>query len=209
MANYKVLCSNSSSSSSSVCLFTFYTLPDTRVLNSFEELCIMRAAAENSFTRVLNPRKFNNACVQLKYIFNFENIFKVERIYILISSVRFLCLMTYKLLWVISCPCRRTAMILLYSGLFHTLVEEQQLYYFTHSYVGIYIESWIQKLIFSMFIHTHTHTHTHANIDRRTNISTRTHRYAHMRVFSRTEILINYIFKHTHRHTHPYIYIYI
>ena len=36
-------------------MFTFYTLPDTRVLNSFEELCIMRAEAENSFARVLNP----------------------------------------------------------------------------------------------------------------------------------------------------------
>ena len=44
------LCSNSS-----VRLFTFFnTLSATRVLNSFEELCIMRAAAENSFTRVLN-----------------------------------------------------------------------------------------------------------------------------------------------------------
>ena len=39
--------------SSSVRLFTFYTLPDTRVLNSFEELCIMRAAAVNSFARLL------------------------------------------------------------------------------------------------------------------------------------------------------------
>ena len=38
----------------SVCLH-FYTLSATRVLNSFEELCIMRAAAENSFARVLNP----------------------------------------------------------------------------------------------------------------------------------------------------------
>ena len=38
----------------SVCLH-FYTLSTTRVLNSFEELCIMRAAAENSFARVLNP----------------------------------------------------------------------------------------------------------------------------------------------------------
>ena len=37
-----------------VCLH-FYTLTANRVLNSFEELCIMRAAAENSFTRVLNP----------------------------------------------------------------------------------------------------------------------------------------------------------
>ena len=38
----------------SVCLH-FYTLSATRVLNSFEQLCIMRAAAENSFARVLNP----------------------------------------------------------------------------------------------------------------------------------------------------------
>ena len=36
-----------------VCLH-FYTLSATRVLNSFEELCIIRAASENSFTRVLN-----------------------------------------------------------------------------------------------------------------------------------------------------------
>ena len=36
-------------------MFTFYILPDTRVLNSFEELCIMQAAAENSFASVLNP----------------------------------------------------------------------------------------------------------------------------------------------------------
>ena len=33
----------------------FYTLSATRVLNSFGELCIMQAAAENSFARVLNP----------------------------------------------------------------------------------------------------------------------------------------------------------
>ena len=51
LRNYKVFCRNSSSSN---CLFTFYTFPDTRVLNSFEELYIMRVAAENSFTRVLN-----------------------------------------------------------------------------------------------------------------------------------------------------------
>ena len=35
-----------------VCLY--FALPDTRVLNSFEELCIMRMAAINSFVRVLN-----------------------------------------------------------------------------------------------------------------------------------------------------------
>ena len=50
LGNYKVLCSNISSC---VRLFTSYTLPYTRVLNSFEELCIMRAAAENSFAKVL------------------------------------------------------------------------------------------------------------------------------------------------------------
>ena len=35
-----------------VCLH-FYTLPDTRVLKSFEELCIMRATVANPFARVL------------------------------------------------------------------------------------------------------------------------------------------------------------
>ena len=43
------LCSNSS------IRLHFYTLSATRVLNSFEELCIMRVAAENSFARALNP----------------------------------------------------------------------------------------------------------------------------------------------------------
>ena len=38
----------------SVCLH-FDTLSASRVLNSFEELRIMRAATENSFARVLNP----------------------------------------------------------------------------------------------------------------------------------------------------------
>ena len=50
--NYNVLCSNFSSS---VRFFTFYTLPDARVLDSFKELWIMRAVAVNSFARVLNP----------------------------------------------------------------------------------------------------------------------------------------------------------
>ena len=53
LRNHKVLCSNSSSNS--FCLFTFYALPDTRVLNSSEVLCIMRASAKISFARVLNP----------------------------------------------------------------------------------------------------------------------------------------------------------
>ena len=51
LGNYKV-CSNSRSS---VRLFTFYTLPDTRLLKSYKEFCIMRAAAQNSFIKVLNP----------------------------------------------------------------------------------------------------------------------------------------------------------
>ena len=51
LGNYKVLCSNNSSS---IRLFTFFTLPDIKVLNSFKELCIMRVAAKNSFARVLN-----------------------------------------------------------------------------------------------------------------------------------------------------------
>ena len=33
--------------------YIFYSLSATRVLNSFEQLCIMRAAAENSFAKVL------------------------------------------------------------------------------------------------------------------------------------------------------------
>ena len=47
----RYLCSNSSS----VRLFTFLYLSATRVLNSFEELCITLAAADNSFASVLNP----------------------------------------------------------------------------------------------------------------------------------------------------------
>ena len=38
-----------------VCLHFFYTRSATRVLNSFEELWITLAAADNSFARVLNP----------------------------------------------------------------------------------------------------------------------------------------------------------
>ena len=39
---------------------SFFCLPDTSVLNSYEKLSITRVAAVNSFTRVLNPR---SACV--------------------------------------------------------------------------------------------------------------------------------------------------
>ena len=44
-----------SNSSSSLCLHFFYTLSATRVLNSYEELCITLGTADNSFARVLNP----------------------------------------------------------------------------------------------------------------------------------------------------------
>ena len=36
-------------------VYIFYTLSATRVLNSFEELCITLAAADNSIARVLKP----------------------------------------------------------------------------------------------------------------------------------------------------------
>ena len=36
-------------------VYIFYTLSATRVLNSYEELCITLGAADNSFARVLNP----------------------------------------------------------------------------------------------------------------------------------------------------------
>ena len=38
-----------------ICLY--FALPNTRVLNSLEELCITRVAAVDSFARVLNPRE--------------------------------------------------------------------------------------------------------------------------------------------------------
>ena len=41
-----------------VFVYVSYTLSATRVLNSFEELCITLAAADNSFARVLNPHVF-------------------------------------------------------------------------------------------------------------------------------------------------------
>ena len=36
-------------------VYIFYTLSATRVLNSYEELCITLGAADNSFARLLNP----------------------------------------------------------------------------------------------------------------------------------------------------------
>ena len=41
-----------------VCLH--FALPDTKVLNSYEELCITRVAAVNSFARALNPPPSRN-----------------------------------------------------------------------------------------------------------------------------------------------------
>ena len=68
-------------------MFTFYTLPDTRVLNSFEELCIMRAAAVNSFARMLNPHggvyddTFEERCGmdRLKHRFNQDRNFLIKK----------------------------------------------------------------------------------------------------------------------------------
>ena len=80
LGNYKVLCSNSSSG---VRLFTFYNLSDTRVLNSFEELCIMRAAAENSFARVLNLSIYLYIylyMIELKSLFDFLHIRMTTRL---------------------------------------------------------------------------------------------------------------------------------
>ena len=44
----------------------FYTLSATRVLNSYEELCITLAAANNSFAKVLNPHGGAYACIEKK-----------------------------------------------------------------------------------------------------------------------------------------------
>ena len=42
-----------------VCLH--YALPDTRVVNPLEELCITRVAVVNSFARVINPQGVGEA----------------------------------------------------------------------------------------------------------------------------------------------------
>ena len=60
---YKVLCS----SSSSVRLFTFYTLPDTRVLNSFEEFCITRACSRKFLCKSAQP-PWGSVCIYI-YIY--------------------------------------------------------------------------------------------------------------------------------------------
>ena len=38
-------------------IYLHFTLPNTRVLNSLEEICITQVAVVNSFARVLNPRE--------------------------------------------------------------------------------------------------------------------------------------------------------
>ena len=52
--NFKVFLFLETAAAAFVYIF-FYTLLATRVLNSFEELCITLAAAGNSFARELNP----------------------------------------------------------------------------------------------------------------------------------------------------------
>ena len=49
-------------------VYIFYTLSATRVLNSYEELCITLGAADDSFARVLNPHGG-------AYIYIIENIY--------------------------------------------------------------------------------------------------------------------------------------
>ena len=66
LGNYKALCSRFR-------LFTFYTLPDIRALNSFEELCIMRVAAINSFARVLNPRRVAYVVIHRLTVSSYHN----------------------------------------------------------------------------------------------------------------------------------------
>ena len=46
-----------------VCIF--YTLSATRVLNSFEKLCITLAAADNSFARELSPMGEHILCIYI------------------------------------------------------------------------------------------------------------------------------------------------
>ena len=48
-----------------------FALPDTRVLNSLEELCIMWMAAVNSFTRVLNPLEGSGFSLFVFFVFLF------------------------------------------------------------------------------------------------------------------------------------------
>ena len=65
--------------SSSIRLFIFYTLPDIRVLNSFEELCLMQAAAENSFARFLNPHGGAYILSSTDRLFRCITLFSVAR----------------------------------------------------------------------------------------------------------------------------------
>ena len=59
-----------------ICLY-FYTLSAIRVLSSFGELCIMRAAAENSFARVLNHMGERIYCHPQKDCFVLSELFRM------------------------------------------------------------------------------------------------------------------------------------
>ena len=69
-----------------VCLH-FHTLSATRVLSSFEELCIMRAAAENSFTRVLNPHV--GACIYIYIVIHRQICFILSELISVARHTRF------------------------------------------------------------------------------------------------------------------------
>ena len=69
-------------------MFSF-TLSDTRVLNSLEELCITWVAAVNSFTRVLNPRDGSIHILihrQFRYIYIYIYIYGVIEKYLLVPT---------------------------------------------------------------------------------------------------------------------------
>ena len=69
--NYKTLCS-------SYRFVYIFALPDTRVLNPFEELCYMQLAAVNSYARVLNLRE-GAYILSSRDCFVVSQIFSVDR----------------------------------------------------------------------------------------------------------------------------------
>ena len=116
-------------------MFIFYTLPDARVLNSFKELCIMRAAAKNSFPRVLNPHGG-------AYILSPTDCFIVSQLFSVAWHIRRL-----KLGLKPAQPYVRFSIILLSQQVYHVSSRIMRCVC-----VCVYIYIYI-------YIHTHTHTH--------------------------------------------------
>ena len=75
-------------------VYIFYTLSATRMLNSFEELCITLAGADNSFARVLNPH--GGAYIYIHIWLNIIDTFCLH-IYLLILSNCRIDLMVFEL----------------------------------------------------------------------------------------------------------------